>query len=247
MPFLMIAAALALADQPKIEAPIMVVGRPWAPFISPMGEPFRATAANDDPFARWFHQADRNTDGTLTLDEMQADADRFFLTIDDNHDGQIDPEEINVYETEVTTEVQVDSKWKRSRQELAEAKPAGAKAPEPSRPHHGHGSGPWGPGDNGIDGYQIYGLQGAARYGLLNIPEPVAGADADFNRSITLEEFRRAAAQRFQLLDSKNVGRLAIQDLEPLLPTRPKGKKLRKFPNEDPRDQRVGLPLPEGN
>ena len=44
---------------------------------------------------------------------------------------------------------------------------------------------------NTIDGYRFDGLQGAARYGLLNIPQPVAGADADFNRAITLDEFRQ--------------------------------------------------------
>ena len=38
---------------------------------------------------------------------------------------------------------------------------------------------------------------------LLNIPEPVAAADTDFNRAITLEEFRQAAIERFQLLDRR--------------------------------------------
>ena len=73
---------LAAAD-----APITVVGHAWAPFISPMGEPFRARSTADDTLARWFQQADRNHDGVLTVDEMQADAGRFFATLDENNDG----------------------------------------------------------------------------------------------------------------------------------------------------------------
>src|SRR5215204_543561 len=121
--FTLIAATLALATQVDDEPAITVVGRPWAPFISPMGEPFRARSAADDPFARWFHQADRDRDGLLTVDEMRADALRFFETLDSNHDGEIDPEELVVYESEVAPEVQVNSRWKRTPRSLAEAKP----------------------------------------------------------------------------------------------------------------------------
>src|SRR5207302_2793480 len=53
-------------------------------FISPMGEPFRPTARDDDTLADWFRQADRNHDGQLTLDEMQQDAERFFALLDTN-------------------------------------------------------------------------------------------------------------------------------------------------------------------
>ena len=87
MTFLLIPLLLAAAD-----APINVVGHAWAPFISPMGEPFRARSTADDTLARWFQQADRNRDGSLTSDEMQADADRFFATLDENNDGELDPD-----------------------------------------------------------------------------------------------------------------------------------------------------------
>jgi hypothetical protein len=232
--FPVIAAIFASAAQADAEPPIFVTGRPWAPFISPMGEPFRANSVGDDPFARWFRQADRNQDGMLTTDEMQADAERFFKELDSNHDRQIDPEEITVYESEIAQEVQVNSRWKRSPQALAESK------------LNDHGDRKRWRADKEIDGYQIRGLQGAARYGLLNIPEPVAGADADFNRSTTFAEFQRAAIQRFQLLDRKRLGHLSLEELETLLPTRPKGRKLVRLPKE-PHDTRVGLPLPEGD
>ena len=85
-----------------------------------------------------------------------------------------------------------------------------------------------------------------ARYGLLNLPEPVSGADADFNRIITLDEFRSAASYRFQLLDSDRSGRLTFQKLEVLVPSRPKdGRRVKRPKNAV--DTRVGLPLPGGN
>lgn len=226
--FVVIAAALAFAAPADDELPIVVTGRPWAPFISPMGEPFRAGSAGDDPFARWFHRADANADGVLNVDEMRTDAIRFFRTIDSNQDGEIDPEELAVYETQVAPEVQVNSQWKRSPQAAAEA-----------------GRDRWRE-DRNVDGYQVHGLQGAARYGLLNLPEPVAGADADFDRGTSLDEFQRAAVQRFQLLDSKRAGQLTLAELEPLLPTRPERGTRVKRPKNAP-DTRVGLPFPEGN
>jgi len=234
--FVAVAAMLALAAQSDNDRPIVVKAFPWAPFISPMGEPFRARSAGDDPFARWFQQADANSDGRLTVEEMRTDGVRFFKTIDRNHDGEIDPVELAAYESEVAPEVQVNTKWKPSRQVLAEAKAAKqGDGRQKSRM------------DYYIDGYQPHGLQGAARYGLLNLPEPVAGADADFNRGTSLDEFQRAAIQRFQLLDAKKAAYLTLADLEPLLPTRPQGKKVVQFPNEEPRDTRIGQPFPEGN
>src|SRR3954447_9893658 len=74
-------------------------------FISPMGEPFRPNGRDDDALADWFAQADKNHDGRLTLEEMQADADRFFATLDVAHDGEIDPDDISRYESTVAPEV----------------------------------------------------------------------------------------------------------------------------------------------
>jgi Ca2+-binding EF-hand superfamily protein len=223
------------AAAPPAEETIRVEGHPWAPFVSPMGEAFRSRGSQDDPLARWFNQADRNHDGVLTPEEMQADTDRFFATLDTNHDGQIDPEELVAYESEIAPEIQVNTRWMRSR---------GQAAPETqaSAPRHG---GKRRENDE-HDGYQVNGLQGAARYALLNIPEPVAAADADFNRVITLAEFRAAAASRFQLLDSSHQGRLTLQGLEGLVPPPPKrGQRVKRDKNAP--DPRIGLPLPPGD
>ncbi|WP_204324193.1 hypothetical protein, partial [Stenotrophomonas maltophilia] len=55
----------------------------------------------------WFDQADTNHDGVLTLDEMEADAARFFATLDRNKDGEIDPDEIEIYETQIAPMISV--------------------------------------------------------------------------------------------------------------------------------------------
>ena len=221
--------SVAAAEEP----PITVKGYPWAPFISPMGEPFRGGRAVEAPIARWFGQADRNRDSMITPDEMQADADRFFGRLDGNHDGQIDPEELKAYEWEIAPEIQVNSEWRRTRGQAAAESRTTLDRPDGQRRR----------GDE-HDGYNIGGLQGAARYALLNIPQPVAGADADFNRLITIGEFRQAAAYRFQLLDDKQLGRISLVELEARLPTRPKGRRAK--PRKDAPDARIGLPLPEG-
>ena len=221
---LLLLAMLGAAANPA--DPIFVKGHAWAPFISPMGEPFRARTIEDDTLTKWFAQADRNRDGALTPEEMAADADRFFATLDINHDGEIDPDELVQYEWEVAPDIQL-----MSRTQPAPGAPSAKKdSTGASREHREP---------------PIGGLQGAARYGLLNIPEPVAAADANFDRGISQAEFRAAAAARFQLLDAQRTGRLALGQLQALrsdmLAANKSGHKA------DAVDGRVGNPLPPGN
>jgi len=230
---------LAAAD-----APISVVGHAWAPFISPMGEPFRAHSRDEDTLATWFRQADRNLDGAITPDEMQADADRFFATLDSDHNGEIEPEELAHYEYEVAPDIQVMSRIKRAPGDpLPAARPERVELPE-GRAHHRR--------DRDRDREESAqlaiggGLQGGARYSLLNIPEPVAAADTDFDRGISLEEFRQAAAIRFGLLDANHRGRLTLEELEPIRAAAWASARRPKAKNDAP-DARVGNPLPAGN
>ena len=216
--------ALAAVVQPA--EPITVVGYAWAPFISPMGEPFRPRPAGDDTLARWFAQADRNQDLALTPDEMQADGDRFFAKLDADHDGEIDPEELVVYEWEVAPEIQLNSRWRRA---PGQPEKAARRKNDDRRSTSAM---------TGLDDC----LQGGARYSLLNLPQPVAAADADFNRAITNAEFRQAALARFQLLDRGRQGRLTLQDLQPFVPPPPKICRPRR--DEKDADTRIGLPLP---
>jgi len=228
-------------------APIMVTAHQWAPFISPMGEPFRAHSASDDTLADWFAQADLNHDGVLTAAEMEADAVRFFATLDTNHDGQIDPDEIAKYEYEVAPEIQVMSRTKRAPGQP----PPAAKATDPDDPaaYHDEKRDREARRARRDEDYANLGfgggLQGAARYSLLNIPEPVAGADADFNRLISLEEFKVAAIARFQLLDKPHAGRIGLAQLE-AMPHVPDPKARHRKIDEDEPDTRIGDPLPTG-
>jgi hypothetical protein len=55
---------------------------------------------------------------------------------------------------------------------------------------------------------------GAGQFSLFAIPEPVTGADLDLSGRVTLDEFRRTAVIRFNLLDSDQKGRLTLEQLE---------------------------------
>ncbi len=147
---------------------------------------------------------------------MRADAERFFAVLDTDRDGRIGSEERMAYEATITPEVQVNSAWKRTRQEAAEAQARENPDRDDRRSR------------NTVDGYQLNGLQGAARYGLLNLPEPVSGADADFNRIVTLDEFRHAASYRFQLLDSSRLGYLTMESLQDAIALPAQGRSSRQ-------------------
>lgn len=236
---ILFAAALAAPDNRSI----VVTGHQWAPFISPMGEPFRARSATDDTLADWFNKADRNHDGVLTADEMVADAERFFATLDTNHDGQIDPEELSNYEYEIAPDIQVMSRTKRAPGQPAPVVKAESPDDLPvDRPQHRRP----GRGDQMDAGLGIGSdLQGAARYGLLNMPEPVAAADADFDRAVTIEEFRAAAIARFQLLDKARTGKLTLAELE-AMPHAPSTDKHQRRSKDNAPDERLGNSLPIG-
>jgi Ca2+-binding EF-hand superfamily protein len=231
---------LAAAAAPD-NRPVVVTGHQWAPFISPMGEPFRARTATDDTLADWFYKADTNRDGVLTAAEMQADAERFFATLDANHDGQIDPDELSNYEYEIAPDIQVMSRTKRVPGQPAPVVKAETSDDLPVDQPRRRGR-----GDHMEVGLGLGSdLQGAARYGLLNMPEPVAAADTDFNRVVTLEEFKAAAIARFQLLDRAQAGKLTLAQLE-AMPHAPSSDKHHRRQNDEAPDERLGNPLPTG-
>jgi hypothetical protein len=167
---------------------------------------------------------------------MKADADRFFAVLDSDGDGQIGPEELINYEWELAPDIQLDSRLKRRPGEAAPARIPEENEPSNAerRPGRGHGQPDW-----------LGGLQGAARYGLLNMPEPVAAADSDFNRAISRTEFEQAALERFQLLDGDRRGSLDLPALETMWTGVLAKVKDRKRPDVRT-DSRIGSPLPPG-
>ena len=210
----MLALLIALTAQGAEPEPVVVVATGWAPFISPMGEPFRSRAADDDTLARWFGGADANGDARLSQAELEADASRFFATLDEDGNLEILPDELIAYEWQVAPEIQVNARWRDPR---GEGKSIKGRDPRSS--------------------YDPRSLHGAARYSLLNIPQPVASADTDFNRTVTKEEFRAAAALRFALLDKNGDRQLDLAELRAQLP--PSRKDQRRAKADEP-DARIG-------
>ncbi|MFL6763905.1 MAG: hypothetical protein ACJ8FO_01770 [Sphingomicrobium sp.] len=74
--------------------------------------------------------------------------------------------------------------------------------------------------------------QGGARFSLLDLPEPVVSADANFNRGVSLAEFRQAAAQRFLALDIDHKGLLTFAELSGIRPAAPPAPNKPSAPKE---------------
>jgi hypothetical protein len=157
-------------------------------FISPMGQPFHGDDAAPDPERAWFDSADGNHDGTVTRAEFQADASRFFTTLDRKHDGEIDPDDIDYYESTVAPEVRSGSGGPGI--VASSSDPDGGKAPS----------------------YDA-GKLGAARFSYFQLPEPVTAADRNFNRGVDAHEFAEAADKRFTSLDKNHDGTLGWDEV----------------------------------
>ena len=192
---LLVTAWPALAAKEEAPAPACEGKVKPQLFLSPMGEPFRPTGDDDDPVKRWFVQADRDHEGKLTAIELLLDADRFFLTLDKDGDGELLPPEVHAYEQDVAPEIRLYQR-RTDPKAPAEADRRTARADRATRATI--------PGDGAI---------GAGRYAFLNIPNPVASADLDLSRSVSRQEFRAAAAERFDDLDVKQEKALTIARL----------------------------------
>jgi len=168
--------------------------------MSPMGEPFQGRAGGVDGLAVWFQQADLNHDGVITRDEMTADAQRFFETLDTDHSGEIDPEETTHYEQVIAPQVHTG---------YIQASDVSGGGDQ--RAHGRRGDRRYADFAGAFGGNEE---ARAGRFGLLQIPEPITSADTDFNRGVSAQEFKTAAIQRFGLLDIDRTGRLTLSELE---------------------------------
>ncbi|MDP3749208.1 MAG: hypothetical protein Q8Q88_19400 [Phenylobacterium sp.] len=182
---LLLAGALAALGVPAFaQAPPDLPG--GGLFISPSGEPFRG----GEDKAAWFAGADGDHDSVLTLAEFRADAARFFKLLDVNADGQVDGAENQRYEREIAPEITG----------MSFGGPRGG-----GRPGEGRFIKRIGP--------KQAPREGAARFSMLNEPQPVRGGDGDLNQRVSAEEWAKVAGRRFGLLDADGDGKLTLDTL----------------------------------
>lgn len=141
--------------------------------------------------ADWFSAADADRNGILTIKEFTDDGLRFHARLDADRDGRVDGFENTTYENQVAPEILPQSAAFRSEQ-------SGATAPAP----------------------RARGLDGASSFGLLDEPQPVRGADRNFDGRVTADEQTLAAARRFTLLETTPGEGLTLPELESRLKAR---------------------------
>jgi hypothetical protein len=202
-------------------------------FISPSGEPFRGEGG----LARWFAQVDTDHDGSISLEEFRADARHSFAFLDKNHDGIVDGLEQQAYEHEVVPEIGVlafeqPEAPRQRRQPIGGSRSGGnGGAPGSGIPNGGMGGSRTDPAQllaNQANATpKAAGRDGAARFSLLNEPEPIAAADADLDGKVSLAEWMARTDKRFANLDWQKTGKLTMDSLLHLQPKDQKDEKRR--------------------
>jgi Ca2+-binding EF-hand superfamily protein len=171
-----------------------------ADFISPAGEPFHSPDRLSGA-EHWFSAADSNHDGRLSLAEFQADARRFFDRLDVDKNGQIEPNEIERYETVIAPEIRVESTVPEYVPSSGDGGSNQKSPPYPTR-------------------------FGAGRYSYIDIAEPIVSMDMNLDRAISKLEFERAIRTRFTVLDANGDGVIVRGELPKIsLPGGKRGKR----------------------
>jgi hypothetical protein len=196
-------------------------------FFSPAGEPFRPGPGLPGPLRQWFDQADANHDGVLTAEEMLADHMRFFKGLDTDGDGVLTGPEVTHYEEVIAPEIlTANDRSDMGGRPGAHGGQGGREGGGGGRGGGGRGGGGRGGGSRGGGGGAPSGgglfsggeangpdYQGAARYGLINEPEPIRAADTNFDYLVTRAEWAADSARHFAMLDKAHSGKIAFTDL----------------------------------
>lgn len=182
-------------------------------YLSPMGEPFTAPSGSS-ALALWVSVADADKNGFVSLAEMTSDAERFFVRLDADADGRIGGLEMTHYEERIAP---------AGLRAAAGARPVGSDTKNRTEKAVGDFSNQRTPrkGREGLPGgmtgprlsLDYDPAFGTANVGTSSIPQPVAMTDTDMSGSVTREEFTRAAARRFALIDANKNGLLDTGEL----------------------------------
>ena len=173
-------------------------------YLSLMGEPFRTNDAREAPFDQWFKLADENGDGGISAVEFRADAKAFFSLLDTNGDKVIDGDEMAAYEQMAPGRTRAAG---------------GAAAPVSSSRPQAKSSAPVPKGQVAIvtsgkvpSSTRIHVAD--TRIDFSEVPQPVAMADLNLDRRVTIEEFMKTASRRFTNYDVDQDGRLSRKELD---------------------------------
>lgn len=171
-------------------------------YLSVMGEPFR-TANGGDPFDLWWELADKDSDGTISRLEFLSDAEAFFSNLDANDDKVIDADEMAEYERLAPGRTRAAG---GGAQEVSSSRPK----PKSSTPVE-EGQVAIVSSGNVPSATRIH--PGGGRINFSEVPQPVAMADLNLDRRVTLDEFIKTANRRFSNYDVDQDGRLTRKEL----------------------------------
>lgn len=175
-------------------------------YVSLMGEPFRTNEAGEAPFDQWFSLADLDGDGALSRLEFRSDAEAFFARLDTDADKVIDADEMREYEHLAPG---------RTRAAAGGAQAKGAASDRvkgPGELEREKGNVPI-VADGTAPSISRVRKQVGTSTLAANTPQPVAMADLNIDRRVTLDEFARTASNRFTRYDEDSDGRLSRKEL----------------------------------
>ncbi|PWR25175.1 hypothetical protein [Zavarzinia aquatilis] len=171
---------------------------PEAPVTTLAGRPLSDGGQADCPalLGAWLSTADADRDGSLSLAEALADADRLLAEIDTNRDGFATPIEIEAWRERVAPDAYADRRLKRQPGgSQDDAAPTGGK--------HRGGS----PEDEGGR------AAGRLDSGLRGQPDPIMAADTGLDFRVDKGELEARVKSRFDRLDTDRGGSLSAEEL----------------------------------
>lgn len=172
-------------------------------FITPMGQPFRATTElPGPPILAWVHAADADGDGKIARAEFVGQGMAFFADVLDANDDSL------------ATSSESTALWRNEAPEMLTGEAPAVQTPPRERRRlepRNDGRVPIPVANARIVREQPTPM---ARFAITNDREPVMSCDGDINRRVTEEEFRACAERRFDLLDANDDGFFEIAESE---------------------------------